>query len=174
MRDRKTVTAGIVITGIILLFSSVLAEQEPAPVCPGHEQCHQAMPEPMIGPPIPDLIDTQQEQLQALQLKHLREILPIENEIQLKKLELIGLWQGEKLEAQKIIAKVKELSELKSKLALARVNHQLEIYKILTPEQRKSFLPFLGIEDGPRPMMRHRFRHKMQERKRQRGPCPQR
>ncbi|GEM_PF-3310946 len=158
MRDRKRVTAGIIITGIILLFGSVLAEQEPAP---------------MIGPPIPDLTDTQQEQLQALQLKHLKEILPIENEIQIKRLELIGLWQAEKLEAQKIIAKVKELSELKNKLALAKVNHQIEIYKILTPEQRKSFLPMLGIEDGPRPMMQHRFRHKRQEHKRQRGPYPQ-
>ena len=45
--------------------------------------------------------------------------------------------RAEELDAKKIIAKVKEISGLRQKLQVAKVEQKLNMYKVLTTEQRK-------------------------------------
>lgn len=122
--------------------------------------------EPMGFMDLPNLTDAQEEQIQNLRLKHLKEMLPIETEIRIKEIELDALWQGEKFDVKQIIAKVKEIGELRNKLELARVNQRIEIYKILTPEQRKILRRGFGMEKGMWREMRKRFRFREQGEKR--------
>ncbi len=146
---------GVVILAGVLVFVG-WATAQPGPGChqeqktaPANLQLPPAEPEPMsmrrMGMMhLPELTDKQREQIRELRIRHLREIMPMETEIQIKEMELDALWQVEKFDAQGIVAKVKEIGELRTKLELARVNHQIEIYKMLTPEQRKSFRPWWG------------------------------
>ncbi len=127
---------------VVLVFTSLLLAQpqDNPPVEKEHcGECEAMAPAPVIG--IPNLTDAQREQIQTLHIKHLKEILPIESELQIKGLELAALWSAEKLDTRAIVAKVKEINDLRSKLELARVNQQIEIYNLLTPEQRKQFRP---------------------------------
>lgn len=148
-----TVLALLVVAGWAV-GQSANPEPKPAPVeqpvaPPWHKM---GMPE-MGMMNIPGLTDAQREQIQSLRIKHLKEVMPLETDLRIKNLELAMLWQAAKLDAKQIVAKVKEINELRNKLELARVNHQIEIYNLLTPEQRKVFRPGIGMGRG---MMRGR------------------
>ncbi len=132
---------------------------------------------PMMASEMPQLTDAQREQLQSLRIKHLKEILPLETEIRIKELELQTLWEADKLDSKAIIAKVKELSELRNKLELTRTNHRLEIAQILTPEQRRQMRHMFGNGMGPgmgrRMMRRHRCMEQNQFGPKEPNCCPQ-
>ncbi|MEO0070820.1 MAG: Spy/CpxP family protein refolding chaperone [candidate division WOR-3 bacterium] len=146
----------LVIAGALVFTGWAMAQE------PKEEPALEEHP-PMMMPPLglmdlPNLTDAQREQIQALRIKHLKEILPIETEVRIKEIELDALWQAEKFDAKEIIAKVKEIGELKNKLELARVKQRIEIYKILTPEQRKTLRRGFGMRKNMRREMRKRFR----------------
>lgn len=149
------VVALLVVTGWAIA-QSANPEQKPAPAeQPMAPPCHEMGMPGMKMMNMPELTDVQREQIQSLRIKHLKEVMPLETEIKIKRIELATLWQATKFDAKQIIAKVKEIGELRNKLELARVNHQIEIYNLLTPEQRKSFRPGMGMGMG-RGMMRGR------------------
>jgi Spy/CpxP family protein refolding chaperone len=150
MNKINLLNVGLAMVGLLVLAGWLMAEP------PAEPQPAPAQPEAM--PMIPNLTDTQMEQIQALRIKHLKEVMPIETDIRIKELELDALWHAEKFDAKQIVAKVKEIGELKNKLALAKVNHQIEIYNLLTPEQRKMFRRRIGLGRELRQRMHRRFR----------------
>lgn len=95
----------------------------------------------------------QQKEMTKLKKDLLKETDPIKTEMKIKKMDLHGLWQEENLDAKKILAKTKEVSELKAKLQEKMVSHRLAIHQLLTPEQRKMMGKGcfgLGMHDGGR------------------------
>jgi Spy/CpxP family protein refolding chaperone len=140
------------IAALAVLVITGWAIAQPAVPEQRQEPAEQAMVPPnpeMALPPfgllnLPNLTDDQRMQIQSLQIKHLKEVMPLETDMRIKRLELAMLWRAEKLDAKQIVAKVKEINELRNKLELARVNHRIEIYNLLTPEQRKAFRPGMG------------------------------
>lgn len=139
---KVAVIAGLIFVGLVWSHPAD-PESDPAQVEP--------LPAPELAMPpmelmsLPNLTDAQREQIQSLQIKHLKEVLPIRTDLRIKKMELALLWQAEKLDEKQIVAKVKEISELRKKLELAKANHQMAIYKTLTPEQRKAFRSGFGM-----------------------------
>jgi Spy/CpxP family protein refolding chaperone len=121
-------------------------------------QTQPAQPAPMAGMPgmgmgrgmgmakadIPDLTEAQRSQMDNLMTSHLREMMPLQMNLRLKEIELDALWRADKLDAKKITGAVKEINEIRGQIELARVNHQLAVAGILTPEQRKAFAPGRG------------------------------
>jgi Spy/CpxP family protein refolding chaperone len=100
---------------------------------------------------IPNLTAEQQNQIDDLRAGHIKDVAGIRTDIEIKQLELARLWRADKLDGGKIVAKVKELGELRSKMQVTQVNHHLAIYKLLTPEQQKSFRPpMMGMCGGMR------------------------
>lgn len=89
------------------------------------------------------LTEEQHKQFDELKMKHIKEVMPLKTDLRLKQMELGALWRTEELDAKKIIAKVKEISGLREKLQVANVEHRLNMYKVLTPEQRKQARRFL-------------------------------
>lgn len=158
MKKAKGITKVAVIGGLIFvgLVWSQPAEPEPnpAPFEPPQAPVPELAVPPMGLMSLPNLTDAQREQIQSLQIKHLKEVMPLETDLKIKKMELALLWQAEKLDAKQIVAKVKEMGELRNRLELAKVNYQIEIYKTLTPEQRKAFLSGFGMGKGLRGMGR--------------------
>jgi Spy/CpxP family protein refolding chaperone len=128
-----------------------------------------AQPGPMLGrgrhksavepAEMPEMTAEQLDKMDGLRISHLTETAPIRTDLRIKEMELAALWRAEKLDGKRIVAKFKEISDLRAKLELAQVNHQLEVYNLLTPEQRKAWRPPMM---GGRGMMRGMGRRMMQ------------
>ena len=88
-----------------------------------------------------NLTQEQQEKLQSLRTDSAKETLPLRNEIQIKTLELRQLWIADELDEEAILAKSKEISDLRDQLHEQRIHHRLDAAKILTKEQRTRFSP---------------------------------
>jgi Spy/CpxP family protein refolding chaperone len=90
-----------------------------------------------------DLTEEQHKKIDDLRMKHIKEVMPLKTDLRIKQMELGALWRADELDAKKIIAKVKEISGLREKLQVAGVEQKLNMYKVLTPEQRKQARRFM-------------------------------
>jgi Spy/CpxP family protein refolding chaperone len=107
------------------------------------------------------LTDEQIVGLQKLRQGFMRDTLPWRNELVVKRMDLQDLLNQSKAEPEQILAKQREVSELESRIQERLVVFQLEIRKVLTPEQIRLLPPAF---DSPGP-----GRHRMM-----RGPGPYR
>lgn len=84
---------------------------------------------------IPDLTPEQSQKLQELRQSYFNEIGPLQNQMFSKRAEMRMLWSKTNPDAAKITAKQQELQQLESQMREKATYHQLELRKILTPEQ---------------------------------------
>lgn len=101
----------------------------------------------MPGPAMPDMTPEQQEKIDALRVAQVKQMAPMRADLRVKEIELDALWRADEPDAKKIIAKVKEIGDIKQKIEIARINHQFEVRKLLTPEQRKAMRK-MGMRPG--------------------------
>ncbi|MGQ9678764.1 MAG: Spy/CpxP family protein refolding chaperone [bacterium] len=153
-RVGKIAMVGVFVFGGLVWAQPAPPENNQAPVEPPRAPVPELELPPTGLMSLPNLTDVQREQIQTLEIKHLKEVMPLETDLKIKRIELAMLWQVEKLDPKQIVAKVKEIGELRNRMELAKVNHQIEIYKILTPEQRKMFQSGFGMRKGMRRMGR--------------------
>lgn len=92
----------------------------------------------MAGQAMPDITPEQQGKIDALRTSHVKAMVPLRADLKVKGIELGALWRADEPDAKKIIAKVKEIGDIQEKLQIARINHQFEVRRLLTPEQRKA------------------------------------
>ncbi len=83
-----------------------------------------------------NLTPEQTQKMEALRESHLKETLPLRNELQIKQLELRTLWAQTNPDQAKILAKQKELNAFREQLQEKATVHRLEMRKVLTPEQQ--------------------------------------
>jgi Spy/CpxP family protein refolding chaperone len=121
----------------------------------------QGMPGMMAG--IPDLTPEQTDKLDAMRVTHMKTVLPIRTDIQVAEIELDALWRADKLDSKKIVAKVNEIGGLRQKLELAMVNRRIDMYNLMTPDQRKAMrkmhMPWHDARPGPGHGPRHEGRN---------------
>lgn len=99
-----------------------------------------------------NLTPDQKTKLTAMQEKNWKEMIPLRNEMQTKKLEMRTLWTVPNPDKDKILAKQKELGELRDKMQARATDFQIEARKVLTPEQAAqvgTFGPGMGLQGGP-------------------------
>ena len=128
------------------------------PMARGMQQMQGMMP----GPAMPDMTPDQLEKIDALRAANLKEMQPLRTDLQLKEIELEALWRADEPDAKKIVAKVKEIGDIREKMEIARINHQFDMRKLMTPEQRKAMkgmgmgrgMMGKGMGRGMRGMMR--------------------
>jgi zinc resistance-associated protein len=82
-----------------------------------------------------NLTQEQQTKLNELREKHWKDTVTLRNEMQTKRLELQTLWTAPNPDKDKILAKQKELNDLRNKMQAKSTDMRLEARKILTPEQ---------------------------------------
>ncbi len=78
----------------------------------------------------------QTQKMKALQENYLKDTASLRNEIQSKQLELRALWLQANPDQAKILAKEKEINDLRAQLQEKTINYAFEARKILTPEQQ--------------------------------------
>lgn len=104
------------------------------------------------------LTDEQVKKITELRTEHLNKVSKIAAELAAKRAELRALWLVEKPDEKRIRELTEQIAKLQAELATERTNFQLEIRKILTPEQLsklplfrgRKFAPELGLGFGPR------------------------
>lgn len=98
-----------------------------------------------------NLTPEQQTKLTAMQEKNWKEIIPLRNEMQTKRLELQALWTAPNPDKNKILAKQKEINALRDKLQAKTTDFRIEARSVLTPEQAAqvgTFGPGMGSGGG--------------------------
>lgn len=98
-----------------------------------------------------NLTPEQKTKLTELNEKQWKETVSLRNEMQTKRLELRTLWTAPSPDKNKILAKQKEINELRDKLQAKATDFRLETRKILTPEQAAqigTFGPGMGFGGG--------------------------
>lgn len=91
-----------------------------------------------------NLTPEQMQKMQALRESFLKEKIPLRNDLMLKRLELRGLWMQTNPDEAKILAKQKEINDLRGQLAEKVTKNRLEMRKILTPEQQAKLINLRG------------------------------
>ena len=84
----------------------------------------------------------QATKIQALREAHLKEVIPVQNQLFSKRAELSLLWVQINPDQDKIRAKQKEISNLRDQIQEKTTKYRLELRKALTPEQRAQLMAF--------------------------------
>lgn len=86
-----------------------------------------------------NLTDEQQEAIGNLRIEHQKSMIDLRSEVEKKKLDLEELKSSGKYSREEYVAKVKALSDAKAQIALMRANHRMDVYDLLTNEQKSEF-----------------------------------
>ena len=96
---------------------------------------------------VPDMTPEQLEKMDALRTAHVKAMMPLRADLKVKEIELGALWRADEPDAKKIIAKVKEIGDIREKMEIARINQRFDMRKLMTPEQRKA-MKKMGMHRG--------------------------
>lgn len=104
-----------------------------------------------------NLTDSQQEAVQDLRFNHKNEMIDLKADLEKKKLAMQELKSRGNYTRDELLSKVKSISNAKEKNALEIANHKMDVYELLTDEQRKIFNE---MRDHSRHNMK-KMKHKM-------------
>jgi len=96
----------------------------------------------------------QVEKMKVLRKTFFEQALPLRNELMSKKFELKALWMQTNLDEGRILAKQKEINDLRDQFGEKVTKNRLEMRKILTPDQQAQLISLLS---------RHRMWHRIGE-----------
>jgi len=105
-----------------------------------------------------NLTDTQKEAVEELHFSHKREMIDLKAALEKKKLDKQELLSKGNYTRDDYLGNVKAISDAKDIMAIAKANHRMDVYDLLTEEQRKTFDEMKGRMGNKRNMnkMHHR------------------
>ena len=108
-----------------------------------------------------NLTDSQNEAVEELHFSHKREMIDLKADIEKKKLDMKELVSNVNYTREDYLDKVKAISDAKEKMALVKANHRMDVYDLLTEEQRKTFDEIKCCQGNRRQFGRMRYRDRM-------------
>lgn len=105
-----------------------------------------------------NLTDTQKDAVEVLHFSHKREMIDLKAALEKKKLDKQELLSKGNYTRDNYLGNVKAISDAKDIMAIAKANHRMDVYDLLTEEQRKTFDEMKGHKGNKRNMnkMHHR------------------
>lgn len=102
-----------------------------------------------------NLTDDQKDKIEQLKLKHQEEMIDLRADMQKKRLAVKELRQKGNYSRSDFLNLVNDLSASRSKIAAARANHRMDVYELLTDQQKQTFnrMPMMGGRQGAKCMM---------------------
>jgi len=85
---------------------------------------------------IPDLTDAQQTQLKEMRTAHMKEMMPLRNELKERNAHLQTLQTADKPNMNEIYAEIDKIGTIKTNMAKKHADFRQEVRKILTDDQR--------------------------------------
>lgn len=89
-----------------------------------------------------NLTDEQETKIEGLRINHQKQMIDFKAELEKKELELRELKNKGEYTREDYIGKIKELSEIRNRMQLARANHQMDVYELLDPTQKATWNDF--------------------------------
>jgi Spy/CpxP family protein refolding chaperone len=86
-----------------------------------------------------NLSEEQIDKIEALRLSHKKEMINLNADVELKEVELEQLKSSVNFSREAYLNKVNEIITAKNKIALARANHQMDVYQLLDDNQKKEW-----------------------------------
>ncbi len=162
MGNRIIFFSSIVLSGLVF-FSLALAQGPPEKKGWEFRGGRGMMMNPMHSPMMDwasrlNLTEEQSAKLQELRDSYLRDTMEWRNELLIKRFDLRDLLNNPKADTNAILAKQREVSELESKIQERALLFQIEMRKVLTPEQIQLLPPPGGGGMYGPPMMPGRGR----------------
>ena len=102
-----------------------------------------------------NLTDEQKAAVEKLKLKHQEEMIDLKADLEKKELALKELTNNGNYSRDDFVNAVKAISAAKNNIALSFANHRMDIYELLTPEQKKTFDNMRDNFRKKMPMLRH-------------------
>lgn len=136
---KKNVIQSLLVTGLILLFSTQMYAQKPnqTACCPGQgAQMGAGMGH---TPQIPGLTDEQKTKIEALRLTFMKELLPLKNLLAEKEARLRTLTTGDKIDLTAANAVIDEIAAIHAQIQKLKLAHRMEVRKLLNDEQKLWF-----------------------------------
>ncbi len=84
-----------------------------------------------------NLTDQQKAKVEELRLKHQEQMIDMRAELEKARLENQKLRNSDNLNRSDVISQTKKMNNIKNNMAESRVNHKMDVYELLTDEQRK-------------------------------------
>ncbi|MFO7445779.1 MAG: Spy/CpxP family protein refolding chaperone [Ignavibacteriaceae bacterium] len=84
-----------------------------------------------------NLTDEQKDKVKALRLNHQRMMIDLRANLQKAKLDARELRNDDKVSRSDVISSVEKMNKIKNEMALARANHKMDVYEVLTPAQKE-------------------------------------
>jgi len=147
---------------LTLIFSSLLIASSLAQPPGMKSGPHPGMEDKFLNK-IPDITEKQKEQIKDLKTNHMKEVLPLRNQVREKKAHLQTISTGEKVDMDQVNKTIEEIGELKLVIAKKRASHRQQIRNILTEDQRVIFDSF---------RMKNGMHQGFDGRHKQHGMCP--
>ena len=88
---------------------------------------------------IPDLTEDQKDQIKEMRTMHMKEVMPLRNELNEKEAHLQTISVGDNVDLNKVYATIDEIAEIKVNTAKKRAAFRQDVRKILTEDQRVFF-----------------------------------
>ena len=106
-----------------------------------------------------NLTDSQSEAVEKLHFSHKREMIDLKADLERKKLDMKELMSTGNYTRDDYLIKVKAISDAKEKMDLTKANHRMDVYDLLTDEQKVIFNEMKCCMENNRGMGRMRFRN---------------
>ena len=87
-----------------------------------------------------NLSEDQEKKIDVLRLSYEENLIKLNSELDLKNLDMKKLLSSDNIARTEMINLTKELSAIKNDIALARANHQMDVYDLLDSAQRKIWM----------------------------------
>jgi Spy/CpxP family protein refolding chaperone len=110
-----------------------------------------------------NLTDDQQTKVDDLRIKHQKEMIDLRSDLDKARLDVRELKNKKDFNRSDLLSLTEKMNNIKNKIALARTNHQMDVYELLDDKQKeewKDFRPMgkekrMGFHD--KRMMRNRI-----------------
>ncbi len=109
-----------------------------------------------------NLTDAQQKKIQDLRLANQEQMIKFRSDIQIKELEIRKLKNSDNISRSELTKLTKELSQIKTDMELARINHQMDVYDNLDANQKKIW----SEQNGKREIMKNKMKGNFSKRRR--------
>ena len=104
-----------------------------------------------------NLTDEQKDKIEALRLQHKKEMVDLKAKLQKGEIALEEIRNKDSFTRNEIISAVENINKAKNDIALSMANHRMDIYDLLTAEQKeiwKDKKPGFGMGQGK--MLKHK------------------
>ena len=103
-----------------------------------------------------NLTEEQQTTIEQLRINNQKEMIDLKADLERKKLDLKELKSKGNYTREEFIIKVEAVNNSKNTIAVAKANDRMDIYELLTSEQKKTFDTIGNRWGNKRKMMKHK------------------